>query len=75
MECFTDYPQQVEAWLAAAARCCHSGVLGQLNQQLLGRVLAAIRAADVLAASGSVRHGAPLTQQLRPVGAVMKVQN
>jgi hypothetical protein len=67
---------QVEARLAAAAASCHSSVLGQLNQQLLVRVLTAVGVAPEWGGGDELRQrGAAVIQQLRPVGAVMKVQN
>jgi hypothetical protein len=65
---------QVEAKLAAAAACCGSSVLSQLNHQLLGRVLAAVRAAEPFTRDDPQQRSASI-QQLRPVGCVMKVQN
>lgn len=69
----------MEAKLAAVAQVSNSGVLGELNAELLAKVLAAVRAAEVLlggsSSSSSCKAAPPLTQQLRPVGCVMKVQN
>jgi hypothetical protein len=65
---------QVEEKLMAAAASCSSSVLGQLNQQLLGRVLAAVRAADPFSRYEPQQRAVAI-HQLRPVGAVMKVQN
>lgn len=66
---------QVEARLAAAAASCRSAVLGQLNQQLLGRVLAAVRVAPPQWGEEQQQRKAVAIQQLRPVGGVLKVQN
>lgn len=72
---------QVEAKLAAAASCCHSGVLAQLNQQLLERLLTAVRVpaaaapGDQTVAGGSDGSERLTIADMRAVGAVMKVQN
>lgn len=59
----------------AAAAACGCGVLAQLNQQLLARVLAAVSAADPFSREEPQHRRDPGIQQLRPVGGVLKVQN
>jgi hypothetical protein len=66
---------QVEAKLVAAAAACGCGVLAQLNQQLLARVLTAVSAADPFRREEPQHRRDAGIQQLRPVGGVMKVQN
>lgn len=69
---------QVEAKPAAAASSPHRGVLGQLNQGLLLRVLTAVRAADRLTGcrEDPQHHRAAVhVQDMRALGGVMKVQN